>query len=398
MNRIKPINFLISAGVSAPAVMLLACVSIGSGVITDSTLLEIIGTVLVVVALLAIVTGMIAAFVSKKTLIGLGGLVGIAICVAMGVFTAIAIGAGQHHPPHQGVEAEEVVADMQTYTEAMDNQLEKDSWWTNGYRYFRVAKTGATYSFAGMTLHEGGMEALLETRGDSAALWVAKPRSGMSNFAAIGCKVERYRYLTNADAAIELLIAYDKDNGQTPVAALQRFDGDELKYELGGVHALLEGTFTDGKTEWTLLPDGTVRLAAEGQAKPYTVERYYHALTNVVKLPDGRHVALQLGNDDALLVLAASYDADEEEWEEAEPRKVLLQLSRKGQTPRRDICVLEEERLVTPAMLTFMDGDIDEVVRRYDIIDFNGKPLGVLNKALLRRWQYVENNDIEEEM
>ena len=91
-------------------------------------------------------------------------------------------------------------------------------------------------------------------------------------------------------------------------------------------------------------------------------------------------------------------DIDEEEWEEAEPRKVLLQLSRKEQTPRRDICVLEEERLVTPAMLTFMDGDIDEVVRRYDTIDFNGKPLGVLNKALLRRWQYVENNDIEEEM
>lgn len=400
MNREKMTNLLIAAGVLAPLFMLAACIAIAFGIVKDNTLLQNIGTVLAIVSLASIVAGMIAAFMSKKIIIGLGGLLGIAICLSIGFYTAIAIGAGQHHPPRQGVEAEEVVADLENYAEALDNQLKKDSWWTNGHRYFRMTKTGATYSLEGMTLHEGGMEALLETRGDSATLWVAKPRSGMSSFASIGSKVEHYRYLlSNADStAIELLIAYDKDDEKTPVDALQRYDGDELKFELAGIHALLEGTFTDGKTEWTLLPDGTVKLAKNERAKPYTVELFYHMPTNVVKLPDGRHVALQLNDDDELLVLAAAYDDDEEQWDEAQPRKVLLRLPRKEQTSRRDMYVLEEERLVTPAMLTFMDGDIDEVVRRYNSIDFNGRPIGVLNKALLRHWQYVQNNDIEEEM
>lgn len=400
MNREKMTNLLIAAGVLAPLFMLAACIAIAFGIVKDNTLLQNIGTVLAIVSLASIVAGMIAAFMSKKIIIGLGGLLGIAICLSIGFYTAIAIGAGQHHPPRQGVKAEEVVADLENYAEALDNQLKKDSWWTNGHRYFRMTKTGATYSLEGMTLHEGGMEALLETRGDSATLWVAKPRSGMSSFASIGSKVEHYRYLlSNADStAIELLIAYDKDDEETPVDALQRYDGDELKFELAGIHALLEGTFTDGKTEWTLLPDGTVKLAKNERAKPYTVELFYHMPTNVVKLPDGRHVALQLNDDDELLVLAAAYDDDEEQWDEAQPRKVLLRLPRKEQTSRRDMYVLEEERLVTPAMLTFMDGDIDEVVRRYNSIDFNGRPIGVLNKALLRHWQYVQNNDIEEEM
>lgn len=400
MNREKMTNLLIAAGVLAPLFMLAACIAIAFGIVKDNTLLQNIGIVLAIVSLASIVAGMIAAFMSKKIIIGLGGLLGIAICLSIGFYTAIAIGAGQHHPPRQGVEAEEVVADLENYAEALDNQLKKDSWWTNGHCYFRMTKTGATYSLEGMTLHEGGMEALLETRGDSATLWVAKPRSGMSSFASIGSKVEHYRYLlSNADStAIELLIAYDKDDEETPVDALQRYDGDELKFELAGIHALLEGTFTDGKTEWTLLPDGTVKLAQNERAKPYTVELFYHMPTNVVKLPDGRHVALQLNDDDELLVLAAAYDDDEEQWDEAQPRKVLLRLPRKEQTPRRDMYVLEEERLVTPAMLTFMDGDIDEVVRRYNTIDFNGRPIGVLNKALLRHWQYVQNNDTEEEM
>lgn len=402
MNREKMTNLLIAAGVLAPLFMLAACIAIAFGTVKDNTLLQNIGTVLALVSLASIVAGMIAAFMSKKIIIGLGGLLGIAICLGIGFYTAIAIGAGQHHPPRQEqIEAENITfLDAVQTAEQLNNQLEKDSWWTNGHRYFRVIKTGAAYSLEGMTLHEGGMEALLETRGDSATLWVAKPRSGMSSFASIGSKVEHYRYLlSNADStAIELLIAYDKDDEETPVDALQRYDGDELKFELAGIHALLEGTFTDGKTEWTLLPDGTVKLAKNERAKPYTVELFYHMPTNVVKLPDGRHVALQLNDDDELLVLAAAYDDDEEQWDEAQPRKVLLRLPRKEQTSRRDMYVLEEERLVTPAMLTFMDGDIDEVVRRYNSIDFNGRPIGVLNKALLRHRQYVQNNDIEEEM
>ena len=403
MNKEKTTNFLIAAGVSAPVIMLVGCVSIGAGVINDSTLLEIIGTVLAIASMIAIVAGIVAAFMSKKIAIGLGGLVGIAICIVIGFYTAITIGAGQHHPPHHEakVEADTVaVLDAAQYTQVLNNQLEKDSWWTNGHYYFRVAKTGAVYSLEGMTLHEGGMEALLETRGDTIAMWVGKPRSGMTNFASIGCKVQRVRYTLSGhhQKTIELLLAYDKDDEATPVSALQRYDGDELKYESRGVYALLEGCYTDGRTEWTLLPDGTIKLTADGKAKSYTIERFYHMLTNVVRLPDGRHVALQLTDDGELLVLAAAYDDDEERWDEAQPREVLMRLPRKEKTPRRDICVLEEERLVTPAMLTFMDGDINEVVRRYDSIDSNGKPLGVLNKALLRHRQYVENNNIEEEM
>lgn len=399
MNREKVTNILIAAGVSAPLLTLMACISIGVGVVSDNSVLEVIGVALVTVSAISIVAGMTAAFISRKFLIGMGGLAGIALCIGMGFFTAIAIGAGQHHPPRlHEADADTVSADLSRYTEILGNQLEKDSWWTNGHTFFRVAQTGKTYLLEGMTLHEGGIEAQLESLGDSDCLWVATPRNGMTGFAETGCKVQRVRYRQPETDSVfmELLIACDKNDPNSPIDALQRYDGDELRYEFSGIHALLEGTYTDGTTEWALFPDGTVRLSADSEAGSYTIECFYHMPTNVVKLPDGRHVALQLTADDELLVLAAAYDADEEQWDEASPRRELMRLPRREQTPRRDFMLLSEERLVTPAMLLFMDGDIDDVISRYSSLDYSGNPVGHLNKALLRRWQFTAINETDE--
>jgi len=125
MNRERQTDILVAAGISAPVVMLLACVSLSEGIFNDNMLYEVVGTVLAIVSVLAIVAGMAAAFSARKRMLGLGGLLGIAICIGLVFFTVIGIGAGQHHPPRQLLEACDTVGQVGLGQEATDANAER---------------------------------------------------------------------------------------------------------------------------------------------------------------------------------------------------------------------------------------------------------------------------------
>ena len=396
MERKKITERLIFAGTLSPFATLVGCIAVMAGVISDSTAWQIVGTVLIIVAFAANILGMLLSLLTRQRKKSFYGVLSLASTLVIGFLTAILIGVGQHHPPGMPEAAIDDTFMFTTPTSTSDllgTDIEAGSWWTDGHHYYQVKKTGDSYQMQGMTLHEGGLEACIDIVGDS--LFTGTPPCGFNSFAEPSQLVRHHIVLTPDSTNIELLVAYNKENRQEPVAVLQRFDGDELRYELDGIHALLEGIYSDGKDTWTFLADGTMRMASDAEAKPYEVELFYHIPTNVVRLPDGRHVALQLATDE-LKVLEATYDEDEEEWRAVYPEKVLMKLERDGNVSP-DQLLMEEGRLLTPAMVQYMDGDYEQIRNRYyDMRDTNHL-IGRLNDCLLNRWISEQSQEQEEE-
>lgn len=396
MERKKITERLIFAGTLSPFATLVGCIAVMAGVISDSTAWQVIGAFLIIAAFAANILGMLLSLLTRQRKKTFYGVLSLVSTLVIGFLTAILIGVGQHHPPGMPEAAIDDTFMFTTPTSTSDilgTDIEAGSWWTDGHHYYQVKKTGNSYQMEGMTLHEGGLEACIDIVGDS--LFTGTPPCGFNSFAESGHLVRHHIVLTPDSTNIELLVAYNKENRQEPVAVLQRFDGDELRYELDGIHALLEGIYSDGKDTWTFLADGTMRMASDAEAKPYEVELFYHIPTNVVRLPDGRHVALQLATDE-LKVLEATYDEDEEEWRAVYPEKVLMKLERDGNVSP-DQLLMEEGRLLTPAMVQYMDGDYEQIRNRYyDMRDTNHL-IGRLNDCLLNRWISEQSQEQEEE-
>ena len=396
MERKKITERLIFAGTLSPFATLVGCIAVMAGVISDSTAWQIVGTVLIIVAFAANILGMLLSLLTRQRKKTFYGVLSLVSTLVIGFLTAILIGVGQHHPPGMPEAAIDDTFMFTTPTSTSDllgTDIEAGSWWTDGHHYYQVKKTGDSYQMQGMTLHEGGLEACIDIVGDS--LFTGTPPCGFNSFAEPGQLVRHHIVLTPDSTNIELLVAYNKDNSREPVAVLQRFDGDELRYELDGIHALLEGIYSDGKDTWTFLADGTMRMASDAEAKPYEVELFYHIPTNVVRLPDGRHVALKLSTDE-LKVLEATYDEDEEEWQAVYPEKVLMQLERNGNVSP-DQHLMEEGRLLTPAMVQYMDGDYEQIRSRYYDTRYTNHLIGRLNNCLLDRWISEQSQEQEEE-
>ena len=346
----------------------------------------------------------------NKVFLGISKPIIVFVCVAgivvIGFLAFILIGVGQHHPPHSDEQLAESSADWAdcylTDTVGVHllppAELPKGSWWTDGQRYYQVVSTGKTIRMEGMTLHEGGLVAEFTLQNDS--LWVAAPKGGISCFAEDGCLVRWHRIAVDAlgdsiKPEIELLVAYDKANHREPIAVLQRFDGDELKFETESMHALLEGTYADDKgTEWIFLLDGTMKLKASGKPQPYRIEQFYHALTNVIMLPNGQHVALSLTADNRLKVMETRYDTDEEAWLQAEPQKVLMLLTKKDdESWQADKPFWGNQRLLTPGMTQMLDEDYSELLSQYRDLAISSYPFGLLNYRLLYQWSVRENQE-----
>ena len=395
MERKKITERLIFAGMLSPFATLVGCIAVMAGVISDSTAWQIVGTVLIIVAFAANILGMLLSLLTRQRKKTFYGVLSLAITLVIGFLTAILIGVGQHHPPGMPEAAVDDTFMFTTPTSTSDflgTDIEAGSWWTDGHHYYQVTKTGDSYQMQGMTLHEGGLEACIDIVSDS--LFAGTPPCGFNSFAEPGHLVRHHIVFTPDSTNIELLVAYNKDNSREPVAVLQRFDGDELRYELDGIHALLEGTYSDGKDKWTFLADGTMRMASDAETRPYEVELFYHIPTNVVRLPDGRHVALKLSTDE-LKVLEATYDEDEEEWQAVYPEKVLMQLERNGNVSP-DQHLMEEGRLLTPAMVQYMDGDYEQIRSRYYDTRYTNHLIGRLNNCLLDRWICKQSQEEEE--
>lgn len=395
MERKKITERLIFAGMLSPFATLVGCIAVMAGVISDSTVWQVVGSFLIIAAFAANILGMLLSLLTHQWKKTFYGALSLTISLVIGFLTAILIGVGQHHPPGMPEAAVDDTFMFTTPTSTSDflgTDIEAGSWWTDGHHYYQVTKTGDSYQMQGMTLHEGGLEACIDIVSDS--LFAGTPPCGFNSFAEPGHLVRHHIVFTPDSTNIELLVAYNKDNSREPVAVLQRFDGDELRYELDGIHALLEGTYSDGKDKWTFLADGTMRMASDAETRPYEVELFYHIPTNVVRLPDGRHVALKLSTDE-LKVLEATYDEDEEEWQAVYPEKVLMQLERNGNVSP-DQHLMEEGRLLTPAMVQYMDGDYEQIRSRYYDTRYTNHLIGRLNNCLLDRWICKQSQEEEE--
>ena len=347
------------------------------------------------VAMLSVVVmavGLVTALIGRKWIIAIVIVAGGVISAVVGFFTAIMLAAANPRPPMDEVEEVEdwnILQGDATGVRLLTGDLPKGSWWTDGEQYFQVVRTGQTIRMEGMTLHEGGLVLTLRLADDT--LRVAESSDGLNTFAETGYPVFRYELTHAADGTplnepLELLVARTiEDELQPPVAILQRFDGDELRYELAGIHALLEGTYRDdaGKTEWTFLPDGTMKLSPSAEAKPYGVERFYHMTTNVVSLPDGRRVALELTREGLLRVMAAHYDDSEEAWLQDESMEVTMQLAR-TESWQADEPFWGNQRLFTPAMARFLEGTYGDLMSYYhDLMSEGIYPLSRLNYEVL---------------
>lgn len=189
------------------------------------------------------------------------------------------------------------------------------SWWTDGSTYYEAKRTGDTIHMDGYTLHEGGITLKLSIEEDGAM------RVANGYFSPLEYAPVRYCRMTLANGEeTELLVAYADEAFKQPVHVLQRYDGDELAYELRAVYRVLAGTYTDvadSTVVWTFYEDGTVRLSPDVTPQSYEVETSYHFPTDVIALPDGRRYGMGI-NGDQLCLSPVEWDPVEEEWRSGE--------------------------------------------------------------------------------
>ena len=274
----------------------------------------------------------------------IGIAVGCVVAAALLFWIAIAIGAGQHHAP------------MDPQEEAIEGTLSLDavedgSWWTDGTYYYEASRREGELLFEGYTLHEGGFELTLQLVNDTLAC-VATDEL----FADRGCSVQLQRFYPNGSNGTDMLVAYGED-GVRPVAALQRFDGDEEAFEQQAYYTLLAGTYTGEDAEWDFRADGTVRLAPDATPLPYTIETMYHALTDVIALPDGRHIGIAL-NEEELFVFDAKWDEVEEVWVSGEEVTRIFQRNASDEWIR-------EQLFCAPMANILFDEAIEAIAERY---------------------------------
>ena len=190
-------------------------------------------------------------------------------------------------------------------------EIENGSYWTDGNWYCEITQEDTLIRLTGYTLHEGGMDGTLTPMNDSLAYI-----SEGDIFAPVGSIVRLQHYVLEDGTSCQFLVAYSDKSLTKPIAALQRFDGDEEAFEQSAYHRLLAGTYTPedaNSPQYIFYSDGTVRLSPDAAPEPYTIETLYHALTDVISLPDGRHIGIALNND-YLFLFDTEWDEVEEVW------------------------------------------------------------------------------------
>ncbi len=313
-----------------------------------------------------------------------GIMAGVGVALTLGFFAAVIVGAGQWRPPKMTNEA--AVWTATSDKDSLSNQivsgsLPKNSWWTDGDIYYQVVQTGNTMRLEGVSLHEGGFATALKLDGD--AMRIVLPSDGYTSFAEEGCLVER-RKLNAADASLpdmEVLVAYKAGSNREIVGVLQRFEDKPLTFALKSIHRLLEGTYQDpeGNT-WTFQADGKVKTSDKAPAKAYETEMVWHTPTNIVRLPDGRRVGLEMSSSQ-LHLLETTYNKDEEWWEVAEPKKEIAVLQR---TSAED---WYRHMIVTRAVGPFLKGSVTDIYSRYANACLTlGEPVALLNMEIMHLW------------
>lgn len=339
-------------------------------------------------------------------------------CVVM-VGSAFLAGACREGTPRDSSESDPPVLEWAAYywTDRDDNRMlgpdiPKGSWWTDGEWFYEVkAIEDGHVRMEGYTLHEGGGLCVMEV--SDSVIRTVMPEEGYTTFAVPDLRVTHQELTADSGRVqIEVLIAYDADNH--PVAALQRLDDGSpitgapfdvmekkaLDFELADIHTALCGTYSSDPDsenpamEWTFLPDGTVRTSRDGEAMPYTVELNYHTPTHVILMPDGTHYSIKVRKGEIYLS-EAIYDENEEAWFGRSDDEFQFSLCQKDchTSP-----LWSHTRLVTPAMLTVMDGDLDNLANQlYSDMGENEHPVCLLNYYLLQQMSKQAGKDVEDD-
>ena len=269
---------------------------------------------------------------------------GCVVAAVLLLYIAIGIGAGQHHPP---MEPQETAVEGTISLDA----VEDGSFWTDGTYYYEAARRENELFFKGYTLHEGGFELSMPIINDTLAQVATEEQ-----FADKDCFVKLQRFYPDGSNGTDILVAFGQD-GVTPIAALQRFDGDEEAFELQAYYTLLAGTYTGEGMQWEFLADGTVSLTPDAAPQPYTIETMYHALTDVITLPNGQHIGIALSEDE-LFVFDAEWNSVEEVWVSGE--EVAMRLHRNASDDW-----IAEQLFCAPMANILFDEAIEQIADRH---------------------------------
>ncbi|MBP5743194.1 MAG: hypothetical protein J6W49_07145 [Paludibacteraceae bacterium] len=393
MDKEKIKGHLTIALALSSAFFFLSCIGGVTAVIAEMDWLGYLSLAVGLLASLVVVVSTVAAFVFRRWLLGAVGVGSILAGIVVLFIVVVIISLGQYKPPHHDDEdALMVVKDWATVvaedslTTELDGKLANGSWWTDGNVFYRMTEQGGKYVFKGGTLHEGGYEFAMVNENDTLRI-TPMDTLGYFPFGDDGCRVAHYKL----EGRMEVLVAFNGYDGLMPIAVLERFDGKEWAYEVGGIYDMLEGTYTVWKTSeegvkdsvgvWTFKSNGTVQMGADKKAAPYTVEKGFDMPSNIVRLPDGSHVQL-LKRSTSVYVNKTVYDADGDCW--VATGECLCELERQGEF--YSWSDFATRRLLRPSMLRFMNDERSYVRDLFAHLCDDGRPITQLNLNLLNVW------------
>ena len=397
MEKRKTFNGIIAAGMAAICTFIAGCISYAIGVLNDSQVWEILGATLTVGSLLAMLTGFAAALVTKQWKKAIIVCCSCVVSLIIGLFFAIGIGAGQHHPPKQAEPEAPIltwnaVMDDTTHIKVLPTRLEKGSKWTDGEYFYTVTTTGSTILLEGMTLHEGGMDMTLkEIDGE---LFVSWKDNDLATFGYDGNKVAHLELAREGSGEhFELLMICDDEGAPTQV--LQRYSGDELAFAKGQLYAALDGVYNEsdsGKQQWTFFANGTLSVNHDmstgdaPEAKAYDFEKIYHTPSNVIRLADGKRYSITR-DEQELVITKPVYDDVEEYWQSSNDTIMVLERAEPN-------AVWYKERIFTPNMTTVLSCNTLSVLlpENYD----DPSPIAILNRYLIEHFIERMNNQANE--
>lgn len=375
---------------------MVGCVCFTGSFINDCALGEILGTVILLLSLLLLVSAIVAALVFRHRGKAVAGGIAVTGCLIVGFLTCILIGAGQHHPPHN---KEEVAIPTWAYVETSDTAhvqeltslLDGGSWWTDGRWFYEVKQTGQAIRLEGYGLHEGG--AVCDFQQRNGKLFVALPSEGYTTFAKEGCEVRHYLIKNDNTSSYELLVAFIQEEGELrPWRVLQRVreKGNEwmLSFVKQCIFDVLSGTYTqngDNSQQWNFYANGTVQTPGMNEAQHYRIELGYDLPTGVIRLPDGSRVGV-VRSINSLQIYQAHYEKEEDSWTMGDSLLHTLQVT--------DLAKSLQWAVSRPAMME-MFGCVDSTYQmevKESLMDMTS-PVAVLNRELL---PFVDEEAAEE--
>ena len=387
-----------------PVLFFAGCSGATTSVLTDNQFWLNVGVGAILIAFIMMVVTALIALQQRRVLVFVLCFFSFVVCAVGGFFAGIAVGAGQHHPPHFEdkevciPEWSDVLRDDSMHVTQLQPTLEKGSWWTDGQWFYQVkGRQGQTYQLEGYGLHEGGAVCCLEIVGDH--LLNVLPSEGYTTFAQKDWTVCHYNIIVEDTLTTELLVAFPPGEA-TPRRVLQRVKGNDadeawmLDYVRQCLYDVLADDYieaSDRTRQWLFREDGTVQMPGMDAPERYQIELGYHMPTGVLRLPGGRRVGVVRSPYD-LQLYQACYDKTEEFWVGTDSLLMTLHVQDGNGT-----MLWAFRRPAMTAMMDVTDSTYQSRLR-HDRLEGINDPMTVLNYYLLPLDQDEEDGgEVDEE-